>query len=324
MAASEKKPKPKQYQSRYRLTWAADFPLKPGRDIMSRRGLLVLIAQTAVRGEFWQAIKTQEADRTDLAERAGLHEASVRRLLVKLCAEGALRGQARGYKRTTRYTLLRLDEVEQNGGKFLPAEPPMEAQQRFPRTGADRASTRAYIGDGLEPDQPGKNGLERASTRGREDLTARLHAPRKRLRDKEKKNRKYRKPNGLLDATANGAPRLPSASIQTLSSFSSTEEEDTHLDQYPISSTARTLSDFVSGGTGRPLPGSWLFYPGLERQLDRRNFLEVGSILAGILGRSGGALPEPEAFFQSYGQYRQVHLAVQSHRRNGKRRRWAA
>ena len=95
MAATETKPK--QYQSRHRLAWAADFPLKPGRDIMSRRGLLVLIADTAITGQFWQNLKHLES-------RSGLNKSSLRALLVKLCAEGALRGQARGYKRTTRYT----------------------------------------------------------------------------------------------------------------------------------------------------------------------------------------------------------------------------
>ena len=276
---------------------------------MSRRGLLVLIAQTAVYGQFWQNLE-------HLSERAGLHESSVRALLVKLCAEGALRGQARGYRRTTRYTLQRLDEVEQNGGKFLPAEPPKEAQQRFPRTGADRLSTSAYIGAGLEPDQPGKNGLDRLSTSGREDLTACLPAPRKRVKDKEEK--KYRKPNGLLDATANGAPRLPSASINGSSSFSSTEE-DTHPDERPISPAALELSDYLTGGTGRPLSGAWLRYPGLGRKMDRLGFIEVGSVLADLSRQSGGYLPEPEKFFARYGAYRQTHVARAS-RRNGRRR----
>ena len=191
MTASEK-PKRKQYESRHRWSWAADFPLKPGRDIAARRGILSLIAQTAVTGQFWQSIKTLDPNRPGLAERLGLHEASVRRLLVKLCAEGVLRGQARGYKRTTVYDLLRLDEVVEHGG-FLPAE---ETAQRFPRTGSDRASTRAYIGAPLEPDQPGKNGLDRASTRGREDLTARRRAPKKRLREEEREVRKPKRFTG--------------------------------------------------------------------------------------------------------------------------------
>ena len=361
MAATETKPK--QYQSRHRLAWAADFPLKPGRDIMSRRGLLVLIADTAITGQFWQNLKHLES-------RSGLNKSSLRALLVKLCAEGALRGQARGYKRTTRYTLQRLDEVEQNGGKFLPAEEP---QQRFPRTGADRLSTSAYIGAGVEPDQARKNGLERLSTSGRENLTACLPAPKKRVKDKEETGSTSTS-NEVLDAPANGASRLPSASTQTPSSFSSTEEDtppegrspepvskrfprtgkqaevqtngatapsvrtngnhpskgrhcmddfDAAYEQYrkrpPISRAAAELNDYLTGGTGRPLPGAWCRYPDLGRQMDRLGFIEVGSVLAELARTRGGFLPEPEEFFGRFGQYRQIHLARQRPR-NGRRR----
>ena len=101
-----------QYESRHRLTWAARYPLKPGRDVASRRGLLVQIADTAISGEYW-------VSQAKLAERMGLTVRHLRRKLVKLCAEGVLQAHPRGYKQTTVYTLMRLDEVAQHGD-FLP------------------------------------------------------------------------------------------------------------------------------------------------------------------------------------------------------------
>ena len=47
--------------------------------------------------------------------------------------------------------------------------------------------------------------------------------------------------------------------------------------------------------------------------------MEVGNILAGILGRSGAMVPEPEEFFRRFGQYKQIHVATQRPR-NGRRR----
>ena len=128
----------KQYESRHRLTWAARYPLKPGRDVASRRGLLLLIADTAITGEYWMS---QEK----LADQLGLTARSARRILVKLCAEGALRAQHRGYRQTNIYTLMRLGEVEQHGD-FLPlsdrtstsSQNGMTGHQRPPMTGHQR------------------------------------------------------------------------------------------------------------------------------------------------------------------------------------------
>ena len=50
----------------------------------------------------------------------------VQKVLAKLCAEGALTAQRRGFKRTTRYRLQRLAEVAEHGA-FLP---PGEAKAR--------------------------------------------------------------------------------------------------------------------------------------------------------------------------------------------------
>ncbi len=103
-----------QYESRHRLTWAARYPLKPGRDVASRRGLLVQIADTAVSGQYW-------VTQAKLAERMGLTVRGLRMKLAKLCAEGALRARPRGFKQTTVYTLMRLDEVAEHGD-FLPLD----------------------------------------------------------------------------------------------------------------------------------------------------------------------------------------------------------
>ena len=121
----------KQYESRHRLTWASSFPLKPGRDAMSRRGLLVLIADTAISGSFYQS-------QQKLAERAGVSVRGVRKALAKLCDERALWAHTRSYGKTTRYTLLRLAEVAEHGS-FLPAgaaAPPFERNSSTSQTAA--------------------------------------------------------------------------------------------------------------------------------------------------------------------------------------------
>ena len=121
-------------------------------------------------------------------------------------------------------------------------------------------------------------------------------------------------------ATANGAPApsVPSNSNQSSSvmgDFDAAYERDRK--RPPISPEAVELSDYLTGETGRPLPGSWLTYLGLKCEVDRR---EVGIVLADLIRQTGGYLPEPEAFFGSYGQYRQVHEARKNRRRNGRRR----
>ena len=124
------------YESRHRFRWAAGFPLRPGLDIMSRRGLLLLIAECSLSGSYYES---QER----LAERAGVSVRGVQKTLAKLCAEGALTAHRRGVKRTTRYILMRLDEVAKHGD-FLTVEtnhsspqttksPPLETNHSSPR-----------------------------------------------------------------------------------------------------------------------------------------------------------------------------------------------
>ena len=104
--------KTKKYESGHRLTWAARYPLKPGRDVLSRRSLLLLVADTAIQGRYWES-------QGKLAERMGLSVRGVQKILAKLCAEGALRAQHRGFMQTNIYTLMRLGEVAEHGD-FLP------------------------------------------------------------------------------------------------------------------------------------------------------------------------------------------------------------
>ena len=123
-------PQTQQYESRHRLRWAAGYPLLPGRDLTTRQALLLQIADTAITGEYFESQKK-------LAERVGMSVRGVRKTLAKLCAEGALRAQPRGFKKTTRYTLMRLPEVAEHGHFLPPGEAsarPVERNPSSPQT----------------------------------------------------------------------------------------------------------------------------------------------------------------------------------------------
>ena len=106
-------PKTKPYETRHRLTWAARHPLKPGADLRTRQAILLQIADTAISGQYYEP-------QAKLAERVGMSVRGVQKALEKLCSEGALRAHRRGFKKTTRYTLMRLAEVAEHGD-FLPS-----------------------------------------------------------------------------------------------------------------------------------------------------------------------------------------------------------
>ena len=115
----------KKYESRHRLTWAARYPLKPGADLRTRQAILLQIADTAISGQYYEP-------QAKLAERVGMSVRGIRRVLEKLCAEGALRAHRRGFKKTTRYTLMRLPEVAEHGDFLPPGEASDSTLDRTP------------------------------------------------------------------------------------------------------------------------------------------------------------------------------------------------
>ena len=159
-----------------------------------------------------------------------------------------------------------------------------------------------------------------------------------------------------LDATANAAPRLPSASNgdningnhpsgyrhvmddldEAYERYRADQEARAEPKPEPepkpaeVTAAAARLSEEVVSCCGRPLDGAWARYPDLARELAKRNRREVVKILSSVLEGSGGwEVPEPGEFFTFYeplrdawqeGQKRQVNLA---RRRNGRRRRAA-
>ena len=193
----------KKYDSRHRLTWAARYPLKPGRDVASRRCLLLLIADTAITGEYWMS---QEK----LAERLGLTARSARRKLVKLCAEGALRAHPRGFKQTTIYTLMRLGEVEKYGD-FLPLEATRTAL-------ADRTSTSSQ-----QPpppfDRTSTSSRDRTSTSSQNGLTGHQRPPKEAIREEhireEAEAAAAETPTSADSVTASARPAAAAAALNS-------------------------------------------------------------------------------------------------------------
>ena len=145
-------PQTQQYESRHRLRWAAGYPLLPGRDLTTRQALLLQIADTAITGEYFESQKK-------LAERVGMSVRGVRKTLAKLCAEGALRAQPRGFKKTTRYTLMRLPEVAEHGHFLPPGEAsarPVERNPSSPQIAFERnpSSSKEVISTGSKETPP--------------------------------------------------------------------------------------------------------------------------------------------------------------------------
>ena len=186
--------------------------------------------------------------------------------------------------------------------------------KRFPRTGK-RAEVQAIERESSFPVQP-VSSFPRESRR----LSKAKKEPPTSIQPSERPGSASAPP-----ATANGAtaPSVRTNGNQPSRGRHVMDEFDEAYEQYrkrpPISQAAEELDSYLTGGTGRPLPGSWWRYPDLGRQMDRLGFIEVGSVLSELARQTGGHIPDPEKFFGRYGAYRQIHLA-RSRPRNGRRR----
>ena len=264
-------PSAKPYESRHRLTWAAGYPLKPGRDIMSRRGLLVLIAECSLSGSFYES---QER----LAERAGISVSGVQKLLGKLCEEGALRAHRRGFKKTTRYTLERLAEVSEHGD-FLPVDRNHSSSQT-PFDPPHSTSQTTHPPPFDPPHSTGRNAFDPPHSTYKAVITT---------CSKEK------------------PPLTPPL------------KQEPKNEPGTITPTARRLHDYLVERTGRPLPAPWQSYQHLQQQVDRIDFQVLASTLAWKLERTGGSLPDPGDFFESYDE-KQAAASIRERERKANRK----
>ena len=322
----------KQYESRHRLTWAARYPLKPGRDVASRRGLLVQIADTAITGAYW-------VSQEKLAERMGLTARHLRRKLVKLCDEGALRARPRGYKQTTIYTLMRLDEVAKHGD-FLPLNGDATSDRTSTSSQVpppfDRTSTSSQIGL-TGPPRPLATGPPRPPKEAivQEEIKeeAAAAAPSSRARAREP----HENPPAAAAAHSSTVqpperhtcPKCEKTWPLKYGPVCFTCQCDVELAQRqqeltdemmkdaklwdaanpppppkpPISKTAKRMNEQTK------LPESWLYHQDLKRLLDGHDFREVCETIGAINNRE---LPEPEAFFDDYAQHRERYLQVEA------------
>ena len=91
-----------------------------------------------------------------------------------------------------------------------------------------------------------------------------------------------------------------------------------------VTAAAGKLSAEVAARCGRPLDGAWARYPGLARELGRRDRREVVKLLSSFLEERGGwGVPEPGEFFTYYEPLRDAWREEQKRRngrRNGRRR----
>ena len=266
----------KSYESRHRLTWAAHYPLLPGRDLTTRQALLLQIADTAISGQYYEP-------QAKLAERVGMSVRGVRKTLAKLCAEGALRAQPRGFKKTTIYTLMRLPEIAEHG-HFLPP-------------GEDSARPLDMTPTSSQTTNPPP--LERNPSSSQTPTPPPFE----------------RNPSSPQIAFE----RNPSSSNEVISTGSKPPLTPPSPEPGTISPTARRLHDYIVQRTDRPLPASWVRYRHLKQQVDRLNFRRLASTLAATVERMGGYLPDPEDFFASYAE-QAVSTSKRKKKSNGKRR----
>lgn len=276
-------------QPHNRMGWA--FQERPDLDPSASFVLLALAFKARESGTSTLAVET-------VCRLTRLGRATVQRALKRLVLAGLIVPTGKSPGRWTNKYQLALAPYD------LKMPTPGErgpTPKRFPRTG--KRASQPSRSDTVQP--------SRSDTRESRRL-------RKAKKESPRPAPKTKQPTGSAiapPARVNGAsaPTAPS------NGNSSTSREG-------VSATAVSLSAYVGGESGRPLPGDWLRYPVLERQVARLGFQELGDVLAGFLGRTGGSLPEPEAFFKNYGERRGVHEAYLANRarhfrrRNGRRR----
>ena len=322
----------KQYESRHRLTWAARYPLKPGRDVASRRGVLVQIADTAITGEYW-------VSQEKLAERMGLTARGVRMKLAKLCDEGALRARPRGYKQTTIYTLMRLDEVAKYGD-FLPLNGDATSDRNSSSSQIpppfDRNSSSSQIGLTGTPvplatgtPVPPKEAIVQEEIREEEAAAAPFSgapgrfAPPPQRSDAETAAAAHSSMHTKIHPAAKRHV-CPECEHTWPKQFGSVcfkcqcnveranQHEDIDEPEQAVSCPEKTKPKVklppgnatLLIALGGRLPESWLQHQDLKTLIARRNFRELSDIVVGI---GGFKLPPPEAFFADYDQHLQEH-----------------
>ena len=326
----------KQYESRHRLTWAARYPLKPGCDVASRRGLLVQLADTAVTGEYW-------VSQEKLAERMGLGVRGVRKILAKLCAEGVLRARPRGYKQTTIYTLMRLDEVSRHGDfptldlsdrnhSSSQAPPPFDRNHRASRIGLTGTTVPLATGTTGPP----KEAIVQEDIKKEAAAAAVVPSSRARAREAHENQPAAAAADFDSDSSTNTDKRhtCPKCEKTWPKRFGAVcftcqcdverakRQQELHAEMLedvrlfdeahpppppkpPVSTTARRMCQAAQTA----LPASWLYRQDLKTLLVGHDFKEVCETIGGI---NIHELPEPGAFFKDYSQHRERYLKVEA------------
>ena len=234
----------------------------------------------------------------------GLTPRGLRRKLAKLCSEGVLRPQSRGFRQTTIYTLMRLDEVVKHGD-FLPLNG--DASNTLATRKQSATSERNSRPSQLTPpfERTSRPSRERTSRPSQRDLSG-PPGPPKEATLKEAKSKEESSPPRRSDSAApssNDTALIPACSKPTQNlPFRSKPETP---DERSVSQTALRLHYAM----GRRLPESWLHHQDLKQLIADRDFGEVCETIVGI---GSNKLPEPEPFFEAYSRHLQEHKRGQA------------